>query len=159
MMTGDEPGLANVYAFMADVEMNRGHYGKSLQYSVKWLDISKRLNNKRYLDIWASLYKNIADYETAIDYYNQAAQYARETKHFDELAWFIQSIGEIFFLQEKYDSARHYYEMPTNYNPNNQLYSRRGELYIAFKKYDTALVYLKKSLNDAEKANARNQEM
>ncbi len=159
VMIADEVGLANVYAFMADVELNRGHYGKSLQYSVKWLDISKKVNNKRYLDIWASLYKNIADYETAIDYYNQAAQYARETKHFDELAWFVQSIGEIFFLQEKYNSARHYYEMAINYNPNNQLYSRRGELYIAFKNYDTALVYLNKSLNDAEKANARNQEM
>jgi len=159
VMIADEVGLANVYAFMADVELNRGHYGKSLQYSVKWLDISKKLNNKRYLDIWASLYKNIGDYETAIDYYNQAAQYARETRHFDELAWFTQSIGEIFFLQEKYDSARHYYDMAINYNPNNQLYSRRGELYVAFKKYNTALMYLTKALNTAKKANARNQEM
>ncbi len=155
----DELSLANVYAFMADVEMNRGQYEKSLQYSVKWLDISKKFNNKRYLDIWASLYKSIADYETATDYFNQAAQYARETQHFDELAWFIQSIGEIFFLQGRYDSARHYYEMAINYNPNNQLDSRRGELYVAFKKYDTALVYLNKALNKAEKANALNQEM
>jgi len=158
-MIGDELSIANVYAFMADVEKNRGHYEKSLQYSVKWLDISKKLNNKRYLDIWASLYKNIADYETAMDYFKQAAQYALETQHFDELAWFTQSIGEIFFLQEKYDSARHYYEMAINYNPNNQLDSRRGELYIAFKKYDTALVYLNKALTDAKKANALNQEM
>lgn len=158
-MIGDEVGLANVYAYMADVELNRGHYGKSLQYSVKWLDITKKLNNKRYLDIWASLYKNIADYETAIDYFRQAAQYAQETQHFDELAWFIQSIGEIFFLQEKYDSAMHYYDMAIHYNHNNQLYSRLGELDIVFKKYDTALLYLDKSLNTAKKASARNQEM
>lgn len=156
---GDELSLSNVYAFMADVEKNRGHYEKSLQYSVKWLDITKKVNSKRYLDIWASLYKNIADYETAMDYFRQAARYAWETRHFDELAWFTQSIGEIFFLQEKYDSARHYYEMAMNYNPNNQLDSRRGELYIAFKKYDTALVYLNKALNKAKKANALNQEM
>ncbi|MEJ7683219.1 MAG: tetratricopeptide repeat protein [Segetibacter sp.] len=158
-MIGDELSLSNVYAYMADVEKNRGHYEKSLQYSVKWLDITKKLNNKRYLDIWASLYENIGDYETAVDYFRQAAQYARETQHFDELAWFIQSIGEIFFLQAKYDSARYYYDMAIHYNPNNQLYSRRGELYIVFKKYDTALLYLNKSLNTAKKAGARNQEM
>ncbi len=156
---GDQPGLANVYAYIADVELNRGQYGKSLQYSVKWLNLSKKLNNKRYLDIWASLYKNIADYETAVDYYNQAAQYARGTYHFDELAFFTQSIGEIFFLQEKYDSAKHYYDKAVDYNPNNQLDSRRGELYIAFKKYDSALVYLNKALGKAKKANALNQEM
>ena len=159
LMMGDELSLSNVYAFMADVETNRGHYERSLQFSVKWLDITKKLNNNRYLDIWASLYKNIADYETAMDYFKKAAQYAWENRQFDEFAWFTQSIGEIFFLQEKYDSARHFYEMAMNYNPNNQLDSRRGELYLAFKKYDTALVYLKRALYKAKKANALNQEM
>ena len=82
---GDELGLANMYAFMATVEENRGQYEKSLQYSIKWLNIAKKYNSIRYLDVWGELYKNVGDYETALDYYRQAVQYERATQNIYEM--------------------------------------------------------------------------
>ncbi|MBA2500577.1 MAG: histidine kinase [Chitinophagaceae bacterium] len=157
----DENGLANMYAFIAWVEEARGYYEMSLIYSVKWLDIAKKNNNYRYLDIWAALYRNIGDYNTSMDYYRQAAQFAKGTPHKDELAFFTQAIGEIFFLEEKYDSARYYYELASKYMSGNQnfLNARLGELFMAVKNYDSAFFYLNLDLNKAKKANALTQVM
>jgi hypothetical protein len=153
---GDGLDLAGMYAYIAGVEFNRGHYETSLQYSVKWLNISKKYNNNRYLDVWADLYKNVGDYATASDYYRQAAQTARATGVIDELAYFTRQIGEIFFLQKQYDSAKYYYDLAIRYFPMNDTpLPFLGELYLALKEYDKAIHNLEFALDYYKRANGR----
>jgi len=160
LATGDELGFSGMYAYMAAVEYNSGHYENSLQYSVKWLDIAKKYNNNRYLDVWADLYKIVGDYATALDYYRQAAQTARTTGVIDELAYFTWRIGEIFFLQKQYDSAKYYYNLAINYFPRNNVpLPLMGELYMALKEYDKAAQNLEYALSYYKKANGRNYVM
>jgi tetratricopeptide (TPR) repeat protein len=152
--TGDELGLARMYNYMGDDERNRGQYNKSLEYAVKWLDIANKYNDKSYIDVWASLYAVVGDYETALDYYSQAAEIAKGAQKIDyELIYFNRMKGEIFLLQEKYDSARHYFELAIQYPQQPPLNLQWGTLYLALKKYDSALLYLNNALSHSKTIN------
>lgn len=156
LQAGDELGLAKMYDYMGEDERNRGQYSKSLEYAVKWLDIAKKYNDKSYIDIWASLYKVVGDYETALDYYSQGAEILKMAQQINyDLVFDLRMKGEIFLLQEKYDSARHYFDLATLYMPPTQppLNLQWGALYLARKKYDSALLYLNKALTLAKKIN------
>jgi tetratricopeptide (TPR) repeat protein len=153
--TGDELGLARMYNYMGDDERDRGQYNKSLEYAVKWLDIANKYDDKSYIDVWASLYAVVGDYETALDYYSQAAEIAKVDQRFDfELVYFTRMKGEMFLLQEKYDSAGHYFEMAIQYTPQYQpLNLQWGILYLAKKNYDSALLYLNNALTHSKNIN------
>ncbi|CAN5421653.1 hypothetical protein BH20BAC1_BH20BAC1_07550 [soil metagenome] len=154
--SGKELDVAGMYACMAWVEENRGQYAQSLTYSVKWLRVAKKYNSKRYLDIWGDLYRNIGDYETAMEYYRQAAQYALQTERIDELASFTQQMGQIYFLQKKYDSARWFYEQAQKYMAVPfQLNMELGELFFGLRDYDSSKLYLNKARSHFTKSNAR----
>lgn len=156
LQAGDELGLAKMYDYMGEDERNRGQYSKSLEYAVKWLDIAKKYNDKSYIDIWASLYKVVGDYETALDYYSQGAEILKAAQRINyDLVFDLRMKGEIFLLQEKYDSARHYFDLATQYMPPTQppLDLQWGTLYLARKKYDSALLYLNKALTRSKKIN------
>jgi tetratricopeptide (TPR) repeat protein len=153
---GDELGLAKMYDYMGEDERNRGQYSKSLAYAVKWLDIAKKYNDRSYIDIWASLYKVVGDYETALDYYSQGAEILKTAQQIDhDLVFDIRMKGEIFLLQEKYDSAGHYFALATQYMPQGQppLNLQWGTLYLARKKYDSALLHLNKALTRSKTIN------
>lgn len=154
LQTGDEMGLARMYNYMGDDERNRGQYRKSLEYAVKWLDIANKYNDKSYIDVWGSLYIVVGDYETALDYYSQGAEIAMKTQKIDFLLiYFIRMKGEIFLLQEKYDSARHYFELAIQYPQQPPLNLQWGKFYLAQKKYDSALFYLDKALTHSKTIN------
>jgi tetratricopeptide (TPR) repeat protein len=153
---GDELGLAKMYDYMGEDERNRGQYSKSLEYAVKWLEIAKKYNDKSYIDIWASLYKVVGDYETALDYYSQGAEILKKAQRIDyDLVFDLRMKGEIFLLQEKYDSARHYFVLAAHYMPPSQppLNLQWGTLYLAQKEYDSALIYLNKALTYSKNIN------
>ena len=149
---GDEMGLARMYNYMGDDERNRGQYSKSLAYAVKWLEIANKYKDNTYLDVWGSLYMVMGDYETALDYYNQAeiSAEAAKIKGF-ELIYYSTRKGEIFLLQEKYDSAGHYFEKAIQYPHQPPFHLQWGTLYLALKKYDSALYYLDTALTHAKK--------
>ena len=153
LTSGDELSAANMWAFMADVEEGRGQYERSIHYSIQWLDVAKKHNSIRYLDIWATLYKKIGDFESALNYYQRAAQNAKATNNLDQLTWFTYMTGETFLLQKNYDSAQHYYQLAIKYSPPNAaLNPRLADVYIELKKYDTALMVLNKSLIHSKKS-------
>ena len=154
-LAGDELGLARMYDYMSDDERNRGQYSKSLEYAVKWLDIAKKYNDNSYIDAWASLYKVVGDYETALDYYSQGAEVLKTAQRIDyELVYNIRMKGEIFLLQEKYDSAGYYFNRAFQYMPQQQPFDLQwGTLYLARKQYDSALLYLNKALIHKKRIN------
>ena len=151
---GNELGLARMYNYMGDDERNRGQYSKSLEYAVKWLDIANKYKDKSYLDVWASLYAVVGDYETALDYYSECAEIAKAVKKTDfELIYLFRMKGEIFLLQEKYDSARYYFKLAIQYPQQPPLNLQWGTFYLAQKKYDSALLYLNNALAHSKSIN------
>jgi tetratricopeptide (TPR) repeat protein len=157
---GDELNQGIMYSYIAWVEEGRGQYARSLNYSVKWLEVANRHNDYRYSDVWAALYKNIGDYETSLHYYRQSADVAFNSPRKDDQAFLTQAIGEIFFLKQNYDSARYYYAKAESYLPNKpKLYSPLGELYLALKQYDSAFFYLNSALRQSKTAGFTTNEM
>ncbi|WP_160290243.1 tetratricopeptide repeat-containing sensor histidine kinase [Flavihumibacter solisilvae] len=151
---GDELSLAKMYNYMGDDERNMGQYSKSLEYAVKWLEIANKYGENSYLDVWASLYMVMGDYETALDYYRQAEIGAAAAQKIGfEMIYYTRRKGEIFLLQEKYDSARYYFKKAIQYPQQPPFYLQWGTLYLALKEYDSALYYLNNAYTHSKAIN------
>ncbi|HYH16822.1 MAG TPA: hypothetical protein VD794_16435, partial [Flavisolibacter sp.] len=157
---GDELNQGNMYNYIAYVEHLRGHYGSSLLYSEKYLRIGQKYNDLRYMDVWGELYEVIGDYETALDYYHQAAANTRVTQKTDDLIFFTRCIGEVHFLQKKYDSALFYYNRLVDLFPAADMPKPfLGELYLALQQFEKAQQYLLYALNYFKREGGTNDVM
>ncbi|MGB0863352.1 MAG: CHAT domain-containing protein [Saprospiraceae bacterium] len=147
---------------------------KALSYYLKSLNIYKKLektNNtgRAYTNIGA-LYKRKKNYQKAIHYFNEAVNIFNEfdttnTKNtkFDAYdnekskTYSYFNIGEIYTIQEKYDSANYYfrlaqvfYEQNNSYQPYlpdlADVYNSLANLFITQEKIDSAQYYAYKAL-------------
>jgi len=184
----DYSSISDTYVQMGGTEEDRGHYEQCMQYSIASLEMSKKDNDELGLTMLANLYSHVGDYTTALEYYRQAYSEAKTNKNEFPLNYTCGKMGETFFLQRAYDSAKLYYNLSIEYTLRNNYnlsieytlrnngialnteelkrrgilykpYARLGELYLALHKYDTALIYLNNALDYFTKANDRNQVM
>lgn len=171
LKTGDVINIGIAYNYLSHVEEERGYYEKSLQYCLKGLEVQKKSNDLIGLTTLANLYRNIGDYETALDYYRQTEKYAK-ADNVNGLFYLYLMMGQNFYFLNHYDSALHYYQLlseyihpnlphspPGKYGFSGKLYSRLGEVYRALGEEEKGLVYLKDALAGFKKANDINQVM
>jgi len=104
-------------------------------------------------DNMADLYKTAGDYETALAYVKQSAQYGKATNGMKEDINFC----ELYYLAGQYDSALHYWE---NWKKDYDTYyfghkafgnTLLGRIYLKKKEYDKAIEMFNVSLNGFRK--------
>jgi hypothetical protein len=90
------------------------------------------------------LYKAAGDYETAMNYYQQA----RKQALLYDIKWGMEiEIGELFCYIGQYDSAFSYVKKYTDIDPNNPWAAAiLGETHLMKKQYDTALKILRQCI-------------
>lgn len=144
---------------------------KALVYYLKSVSVYKKLKKtsnigRSYSNI-GSLYKRKKDYKKAIYYFNEAVnvfnEFDDDGNNFDNYEnekskiYSYFNIGQTYIIQEKYDSAYHYYrivqafhENDNNYQPYlpdlADVYNSLSELFIEQEKADSAQYYAEKAL-------------
>lgn len=119
-------------------------YRRLMKYdqAIKCLETSiKHLNGRKYTQPYWNLaicYESIAEYERAIDYYKQAAEYAAN----EEVLW--QDIGDCYRYLGRYDEAIEAYKKADQ----NDIASNYAEVFFAKGDFKKAEQFYKKSVND-----------
>lgn len=95
-----------------------------------------------------SLYRNIGDYATSLDYYQRAEQLHPEKKGYPYRELNAQ-IGKLYVARQLFDSAHYYFRnaLPGHPSPKN-VYALIGDCYLAQKKPDSAYQYFIKVYRD-----------
>jgi len=147
----DSTALGRTYSLMALEEEERGNYEKSFEYCMA----AKSCDYDGASIALGQLYADIGDHTTALKYYNEIK--SPDTKSNVDL-----KIGESYFLQGKYDSARSYFKSFINDSGSrsrqllSKPYALLGGLCLKLGLYDSALFYLNTSLIDFKETNNRN---
>lgn len=106
-----------------------------------------------------SLYWNIEDYKTALEYHHQAFRNLTPKAMFDNYGVIsLLSFARLFTLLHQYDSAKYYYSFVDTSNPRGRRFylAHIGEYYFALKQYDKALPNFTRALNYHRQLNDRN---
>jgi tetratricopeptide (TPR) repeat protein len=130
----------------------------AIDYADKCIQLAKKITPanpwERELVQWsynnmADLYKTAGDYETALEYIKQSAQYADTTNGIKQDLNFC----ELYFLTERYDSALFYWQ---NWRKDYEGYffvykafgnTLLGKIYLKRAEYDKAIEMFNLSLN------------
>jgi tetratricopeptide (TPR) repeat protein len=100
-------------------------------------------NHNRVLALvqMGALYKNIGDYETALDYYEQGEALHPEIRGY-AYRELNNRMGELYAARGEIDQARSYYRKALTGNPRSKLVRLHiGDTYLQEKKYDIAFKY------------------
>ncbi len=146
-IAGDEDGEAEASNWLCVDLLSAGKYEEGFSYCEKCEVLSKKTRNYNiqfgyFLREFAlynmgELYKAAGDYETAMNYYQQA----RKQALLYDIKWGMEiEIGELFCYMGQYDSAFSYLKKYTDVDPNNPWAAAvLGETHLMKKQYDTAL--------------------
>jgi tetratricopeptide (TPR) repeat protein len=138
-VNGNE-GAGRLCAYKSVLYTAMGEYGKGFEYCRKSLDIREKMNDHMCVLFsyknFGNLYKAAGDYETALSYYYQSLQYARD----HNLEWDEnEQLGSIFCNLKKYDSSFYYlFQALRKYPQNPDLWLGLSETYLAGKAYDSS---------------------
>lgn len=163
-------GMASKYSDISVVYSELENYLKAIEFAKKAIDINKEIENPRGL---ANSYNNIANYykeidslELAINYYNQAIELADKIQLIDIKAQILFNLGIIFKKQNDFKKAEENYLQAEKItlelrlpNKNSQLayiYTNLADLYKDSKRINTALDYLFKAEELADKEQLAN---
>lgn len=153
-ISGNEEAEAEVSNWLCFNSLEEGKYEDGFAYCERCEALSKksRTHNIEFghflrefaLKNMGDLYKAAGDYETAMEYFQQA----RKQALLYNIEWTMEpEIGELFCYMGKYDSAFAYIKKYTELDPNNGWAAAMlGETYLMNKQYDTALHIFKKCI-------------
>ncbi len=150
LQMNNEPRQARAYGLIARSYIMQGYYKDAIGYCLK--DISILQSNIKYhsdpiiirLRI-AELYLAAGDSLMALTYFSQSIPYSRAYN----ICQYWETMGDIHFLRNNYDSAIYYYHLANPSAKNTKM----GEMYILKKEYDKALPYF---MNDIASEKRRN---
>jgi tetratricopeptide (TPR) repeat protein len=157
----DVRGSNRILFFLALNYEESGLYEKAFELCVKSLKEAKKDNDQEFFFLsllgMGRLYQNVEDYQTALEYYQQASSLTgnhstSQICSFCSLAMIAKlHIGEVYFCLESFDSSKFYLDQVfTFYEANEKDFNARkellmsateslGELYLRQKNYDKAL--------------------
>lgn len=141
-------GQAEAATWLCVVYSEKGKYEEGLEYCQKSFSATQKrtAKNIEWANIlvqfsianMAQLYKAAGDYETALIYYAQGTQNAKE----NNTIWTMeQEMGDLFYRIGKYDSAIIYFQRAIKNQDMKNLWVNRiqGIIYLLTKQYDKAL--------------------
>ncbi|MES2591139.1 MAG: tetratricopeptide repeat protein [Bacteroidota bacterium] len=146
----------------------KGDYFAALEYSMKALQISEEINNKKgmagYLSNIGNVYFYQGAYPKALDYYFKSLKIQETLGNKIRIGTNLGSIANVYRVQADYSKALEYYlkalkideETKNNYGISINL-GNLGNLYNDRKDYPNALKYYNKALKLAEEFNDENQ--
>ena len=116
--------------------------------------IKEEPDNAIYYYNRGNTYKNLGDYQNAIENYDKAIQdYSKAIELNPNNASYFDNRGNIYFNLENYDKAIQDFNKAIELNPNNALtYYNRGSAYNNLKNYDKAI----QDFNKAIELNSNN---
>ncbi|MFN2439677.1 MAG: histidine kinase [Chitinophagaceae bacterium] len=135
----------------------KGDYETGVEYCTRGVTLAKKLADDGNRDGWvdyqvgqslaliSNLYQLAGDYSAAKDYMHQARQYfsLRNRKIDDNSKW-----ATLYYLEGKYDSAIHYYNLHLLNNPEQTgTKMDLGKSYLSSRDYQKALQFLKESVD------------
>ncbi|MDQ6889805.1 MAG: hypothetical protein M3Z56_05980, partial [Bacteroidota bacterium] len=152
--------------------LSGGNYTKAFEYCMNGLKVARQSKDSERITISLTyvgqLYGLAGDFKTALAYYFESLGYAKG----NILLQHPQiDIGNIYYLQKRYDSALFYYnqyidtvksittDTSVRYGYIMDALTRIGETFLAKKEYDTALAYFKEPLYHSRKLNDQSQIM
>lgn len=160
----DKTGEANVLSNLGSIYFRMGNNQKALEHHYQSLKISEEIGNTLRI---ATSYNNIgtvyqqaeATMDDALASYKKALEGFTKIENQPGMATVAMNIGEIYFLESKYDSAIQYHELALGLCdgtldatfPLTQL----GEIHGLQDKFNIAFGYHRRALDIAEKLDAK----
>lgn len=161
----DKMNGSAAYNGLGTVQMEFGQFDNALRSYMNSLKLKEELKVgglelvKSYGNI-GILYKNIGNYDLAIQYLKNAEQIAIENKLTRELAMLRASMGQVYGKRKQYKEALknklealEYYEESKSTRLLAVMYENLGGLYEEMDSLSKAEVYYKKSLDLCEQKN------
>lgn len=159
-----DAGIASTSKWLAFHYKNMGILDKSLKYALEATDIYERLQYKQDAIL---LYSQIADEHYLADnisfayFYIQKALVAGVLEHSGALKTkTLNTLGLIYQKQNKYDSAKYYFQYAIKTAEAQQdsmgvgiAKGHLGSIYVSLHQYDTALTYLEENIYYSKKYN------
>jgi len=121
-----ELDLAKVYRKYGNYYHFNGDYKKSIDYKIKSLDISKRINDTQgvassYNNL-AIIYYDIEEVEKSIEYFNLALKTFGGFEDYHRIGVICGNLGSVYVELEQYDSSKKYLEKSVDIFKNHYPY-------------------------------------
>ncbi|WP_373494264.1 tetratricopeptide repeat protein [Aquiflexum sp.] len=160
----DKAGEANILSNLGSIYYRMGNSTKALEFHFQSLKIAEEIGDKRRIgtcfnNIGTVYQKSESTLDDALDSYKKALEVFEEIDYEDGIPTVAMNIGEIYFLELKYDSALHYHQVALELCdgtidatfPLTQM----GEIYGALDEFETAYSYHRRALGISEKLEAK----
>jgi len=146
------------------LELSRTDHEATLELSEQALELSREIDYKdgqiNSLLLIGTVYKSIAAYDKAAEYYFDALEIARETEDDARISICLNNIGNVYQAQHNYSKSLEYYKMSLNIEEeldNTEQMAIRlyniGVVYESLDSLDKALTYYYNSLLLEEENN------
>ncbi len=173
----DNKKQALICRFIGKTYYEQGYYEKAFEYFLNARKLGSKIKYPTttgslpgimaaYLHI-GKIYKDAGDYKTAMIYYRKVAQDAKENEIPED---YYAMMGEMSFLQNKWDSALHYYNLAVyclNISIPDSITRKKaaiqfqhiniGETYLLKKDFEKALAYLFEAFTYFQNGNRKDQ--
>ncbi|MEO6252253.1 MAG: histidine kinase [Ferruginibacter sp.] len=173
----DNKKQALIFRFIGKTYYEQGYYEKAFEYFLN----ARNLGSKtKYTPATGSvsglmatnlhigkIYKDAGDYKTAMVYYRKVAQNAKQNEMPEN---YNALMGEMYFLENKWDSALHYYNLVAyclRISIPDSLARKKvtiqfhninvAEAYLLKKDFEKALEYLFEALTEFKNGNRKDQ--
>lgn len=153
---GDKSGVSNLLNNLGTVYYDQGDEATGVEYYLNAARTAEeaadtyRMSNA-YFNIGAAYATNPETYEMSLEYFMRAYNFSKDFGDYYVVGLAAANIGELFFLEEKYDSALIYYGKsleaydlsdgsgaPYTLNNIGKLYAKTGEYPSAIKYHQDA---------------------
>ena len=153
---GDKSGVSNLLNNLGTVYYDQGDETTGVEYYLNAARTAEEAEDKyrmsnAYFNIGAAYATNPETYDMSLDYFMRAYNFSQDFGDYYVVGLAAANIGELFFLEEKYDSALIYYEKsleayevsdasgaPYTLNNIGKLYAKMGEYPSAIKYHKDA---------------------
>lgn len=167
---GSQRGLALSQLGIGNMMMMMKRYKEASAYYSESYEIFKAVNDPMKswaLNNLAAAYENSGSIDRALEMYLESAKIKQEEKDHYGLSFTYDDIGNVYKNKKDYKKSLEYYnlalELKKQISNNDELLahtlSRMAMVYSQMKEFDTALHYYSEAKINAEKANAKGEQL
>lgn len=154
----DKKGIAAASVYKSKVQILIGSYNPAIESAFKSLGIAEEIENTEFiiesLNNLGMIFRAYENFHSAFEYYNRGLEISRKEKYIMGEALILNSLGNIYWFQKKYDEALKSYlmslelykKMCTECEEIAVALNNIGNIYREKKEYQQALAYYNESL-------------
>lgn len=153
-----------LYSWLSVIEANFFNYDKSIEYSLRAINLSLAMQNYLAFAInnnsLGLTYFNMGKYDSALEAYLSAEKIALEYHNYNLLADVLHNIGLVYTNMSDNENALSFFnhsleyrEKAHNYSNQAITFSSLGDIYLDYNQLDKAEIYYKKALEIRLKYN------